>query len=136
MTYYYTILCRVAGVSNAFARGRSRLHSIPLRYATAPGSIPFRYATLPLAAPFHSARYAAARGSIPFRSLRCRSRLHSIPLATLPLAAPFHSASNVYIYILYSPASRVYHYYLTSPETTNLPEFVREYETYAPSSIK
>ena len=81
--YYYTILCRVVGGSNATA----------IAYA--------------------------------------------IPFATLPLAAPFHYASNAYIYIPYSPALRVYyHYFQNSPETRYLPVFVREYETYAPSSIK
>ena len=67
---------------------------------------------------FHS-RYAAARDSISF-----------------PLVAPFHYASNACIYTLYSPASRVYHYCPISPETKYLQVFVREYETFAPSSIK
>jgi len=78
---------------------------------------------------------AAARGSISFHSLRCRSRLHFIPLATLPLAAPFHSTSNACIYTQYSPASRVYHY-SGFQETIYLQSFVRGYETSAPSSIE
>ncbi len=136
--YYYTILCRVAGESNAIAVAYAiPFHSI--RYATARGSIsfhPLRYrsrlhsipfATLPLAAPFHSIRYATARGSIPF---------HFISSATLPLAIAY-AISNACIYIPYSPALRVYyHYFQNSPETRYLPMFVREYETCAPSSIK
>lgn len=41
MTYYYTILCRVAGESNVTARA---FHS-----ATMPLAIPFRYAAATLA---------------------------------------------------------------------------------------
>jgi len=92
--YYYTILCRVAGESNAIP-----FHSIPS--ATLPLAAPFHsisfhfipFATLPLAIayaiPLHSIRYATARGSISFHSIP----FHSIPFATLPLAAPFHSIS-------------------------------------------
>jgi hypothetical protein len=106
--------------------------SIPLRcrYAAARDSIPLR------------CRYAAARDSIP---LRCRYAAATLPLAipfryaaaTLPLAIPFHSIpfhsiSNACIHTLYSPALR---YFRNSPETINLQEFVRVYETSLPSSI-
>jgi hypothetical protein len=118
----YTILCLEGAGSERF-RCRSRFHS-----ATLPLAIPFRYAaaTLPLAIPF---RYAAATLplAIPFR----------YAAATLPLAIPFHSIpfhsiSNACIHTLYSPALR---YFRNSPETINLQEFVRVYETSLPSSI-
>jgi hypothetical protein len=131
----YTILCLEGAGSERF-RCRSRFHSatlplaIPFRYAAARDSIPLRCryaaATLPLAIPF---RYAAATLplAIPFR----------YAAATLPLAIPFHSIpfhsiSNACIHTLYSPALR---YFRNSPETINLQEFVRVYETSLPSSI-
>jgi hypothetical protein len=105
----YTILCLEGAGSERF-RCRSRFHS-----ATLPLAIPFRYAaaTLPLAIPF---RYAAA----------------TLPLAIPFHSIPFHSISNACIHTLYSPALR---YFRNSPETINLQEFVRVYETSLPSSI-
>jgi hypothetical protein len=124
-------------------RCRSRFHSatlplaIPFRYAAARDSIPLRcrYAAARDSIPLRC-RYAAARDSIPLRCryaaatlpLRCRSRFHSIPFHSIP----FHSISNACIHTLYSPALR---YFRNSPETINLQEFVRVYETSLPSSI-
>ncbi len=124
--YCYIILCRVEWVSNAAARGSIRY----ARYTTVRDFISFHFisfATLPFAAPFHYARYAAACGFISLRSLHYRSRLHFITLA-----------SNVCIYIRYSPASRVCRYsgFQNLLETIYLPEFVRGYGTFAPSSIE
>lgn len=104
--YCYIILCRVEWVSNAAACGS-------IRYTTVRGSI----------------RYTTVRDFISFHSLHYRSRLHFIS---------FHSISNVCIYIRYSPASRVCRYsgFQNLPETIYLPEFVRGYGTFAPSSIE
>jgi hypothetical protein len=128
--YCYIILCRVEWESNAAAaRGF-------IRYARGSISLRSRLHFITLAASFHY-----ARGFISLRSLHCRSRLHFI---TLPLAISFHSfisfhsISNVCIYIQYSPASRVCRYsgFQNLPETIYLPEFVRGYGTFAPSSIE
>ena len=92
--------------------------------------ISFRYAsaTLPLAISF---RYAISFHSIPFHSIHFIPfhSFHSIPLR---FRSRFHSIINACIHTLYSPALR---YFRNSPETINLQEFVRVYETSLPSSI-